>query len=187
MRILLLSVFLLLAGCGWHVRGHGIEERQFAFHSIYIQAPSQSDFVVALRRELKRFGITVLDQPGKQDLTLHISYEHQRKEITALNASGQVIEYMLHYRVSLRVYDRHLNDWVPASEIWLQRILPYDNSLVLAKAQEEAMLYRDMETDAAEQVIRRLAYARPPAAASVPAAASAPVAASAPAAASEVQ
>lgn len=172
LRNLLLSVTLLLAGCGWHVRGHGIAARQFAFRSIYIQAPADSDFVEALRRQLKRFGIQVLDKPGKQDLTLRIVYEHQRKEITALNASGQVIEYMLHYRVSLRAYDRYLNDWVPASEIWLQRILPYDNSLVLAKAQEAAMLFRDMETDAADQVVRRLAYARPPGAASAPVAAS---------------
>lgn len=172
MRILLLSALLLsLAGCGWHVRGHNGEAGQFAFHSIYIKAPAESPFVHSLRQELRRFGIEILNQPGKQDLTLDIVYERQQKEITALNASGQVIEYMLHYRVSLRAYDRHLNDWVPATEIWLQRILPYDNSLVLAKAQEENMLYRDMQTDAAQQVLRRLAYARPPGAASAPVAA----------------
>lgn len=170
-RLLMLSVLLLLlAACGWHVRGHGVESRRFAFHSIYIQAPQESDFVHALRLELKRFGVEVLDQPGNQDLTLKIVFERSHKEITALNASGQVIEYMLHYRVSLRAYDRHLDDWVPATEIWLQRILPYDNSLVLAKAQEETMLYRDMQTDAAQQVLRRLAYAVPPGAASAPAA-----------------
>ena len=35
-------------------------------------------------------------------------------------------------------------------------------SSVLAKQIEEQMLYKDMRTDAAGQVLRRLAYARPP-------------------------
>jgi LPS-assembly lipoprotein len=73
-----------------------------------------------------------------------------------------VIEYLLRYRLSLRAYDRQQDDWMPATEIQLQRVLPYDDTLVLAKAQEEQMLYDDMRSDAAQQVLRRLAYARPP-------------------------
>ena len=52
------------------------------------------------------------------------------------------------YRVSLRAYDNQQNDWLPADEILLSRILPYDDTQVLAKEQEEAMLYKDMRSDA---------------------------------------
>jgi len=68
----------------------------------------------------------------------------------------------LRYRVSLRAYDRQQNEWLHASEIQLQRIFPYDDTLVLAKEQEEKMLYEDMRMDAAQQVLRRLNFARPP-------------------------
>jgi LPS-assembly lipoprotein len=156
------AVLLLLAACGLHLRGHGPRDAQFAFHSIYIQATGETTFTKALRRSLASYKLAVLRAPGQPDLTLNIVYETTDKQITALNASGHVIEYLLRYRISLRAYDRQQRDWLPATEIQLQRILPYDDTLVLAKQQEEQMLYDDMRTDASQQVLRRLAYARPP-------------------------
>jgi len=161
-RLLVLAALLSLTACGLHLRGRGPSDAQFAFHSIYIQAPGESAFTKTLRRELEGYKLTVEPTSGKQDLTLDVVFENTDKQITALNASGHVIEYLLRYRISLRAYDRQHNDWLPAAEIQLQRILPYDDTLVLAKQQEEVMLYDDMRTDAAQQVLRRLAYARPP-------------------------
>ncbi|HEY5993067.1 MAG TPA: LPS assembly lipoprotein LptE [Gallionellaceae bacterium] len=162
-RMLVLAAAVVsLTSCGLHLRGHGSRDSQFAFHSIYIQSPGESAFTANLRRMLTSRKLTVASSPGQQELTLNIVYETTEKQITALNASGHVIEYLLRYRVSLRAYDRQLNDWLPATEIQLQRVLPYDDTLVLAKQQEEQMLYDDMRTDAAQQVMRRLAYAKPP-------------------------
>jgi LPS-assembly lipoprotein len=158
----LIAALLTLSACGLHLRGHDAKDTQFAFHRIYIQAPGETTFTKTLRRNLASHKLGVLPAPGQQDLTLSIVYETTEKQITALNASGHVIEYLLRYRLSLRAYDREMNDWLPATEIQLQRVLPYDDTLVLAKIQEEQMLYDDMRSDAAQQVLRRLAYARPP-------------------------
>jgi len=160
--VLVAAALLSLSACGLHLRGHDTRDAQFAFHSIYIQAPGESTFITTLRRGLAVHKLKVLTAPGRQDLTLNINYETTDKQITALNASGHVIEYLLRYRLSLRAYDRQQDDWLPATEIQLQRVLPYDDTLVLAKQQEEQMLYDDMRSDAAQQVLRRLAYARPP-------------------------
>lgn len=160
--LLLAAALFSLAGCGLHLRGHGSRDANFAFHTIYIQAPSETAFTITLRHMLVGRKLTVASAPGQQDLTLSIVYETTEKQITALNASGHVIEYLLRYRISLRAYDRQLDEWLPATEIQLQRILPYDDTLVLAKQQEEQMLYDDMRTDAAQQIMRRLAFARPP-------------------------
>ncbi len=160
--LLLAAAAILLAGCGLHLRGHGSRDAQFAFHTIYIQAPGETAFTSNLRHMLESRKLAVATAPGQQDLTLLIAFETTEKQISALNASGPVIAYLLRYRVSLRAYDRQLDDWLPATEIQLQRVLPYDDTLVLAKQQEELMLYDDMRSDAAQQVMRRLAYARPP-------------------------
>jgi len=160
-HMLLLAALLSLSACGLHLRGHDAADKQFAFRSIYIQAPGETTFTKTLRRNLESYQLAVQQVPGQSDLTLDVVYETTDKQITALNASGHVIEYLLRYRVSLRAYDRQQKDWLPASEIQLQRILPYDDTLVLAKQQEEQMLYDDMRLDAAQQVLRRLAYARP--------------------------
>lgn len=160
--IIMALAVLMLSACGLHLRGHGSRDANFAFHSVYIQTPGETAFTTALRRMLANRKLTVVSAPGQQELTLNIVYETSEKQITALNASGHVIEYLLRYRISLRAYDRQQDDWIPATEIQLQRVLPYDDTLVLAKLQEEQMLYDDMRTDAAQQVMRRLAYARPP-------------------------
>lgn len=162
MAVLSPLAVLSLAGCGLHLRGHGVGERHFAFHSIYISASANTDFVKALKRGLASYKLDVEQKPGKQQLTLLVISDVTTKQITALNASGHVIEYMLYYHLMLRVYDRDRDDWLPPTQISLQRILPYDVTLVLAKQMEEQMLYKDMRIDAADQVLRRLAYMRPP-------------------------
>lgn len=159
--VLLAATLLLLTACGLHLRGHDLKDAQFAFHSIYIQAPGETTFTKALRRSLKNYKLEVPSEAGKAELTLDIVYETTEKQITALNGSGHVIEYLLRYRTSLRAYDRQQNEWLPATEIQLQRTFPYDDTFVIAKEQEERMLYDDMRMDAAQQVMRRLSMARP--------------------------
>ena len=87
--------------------------------------------------------------------------EASSKQILAISGAGQVREFQLHYRVSLRAYDKQMQDWLPADEITLQRTLTYDDAQILAKEQEEGLLYRDMRSDAVQQVMRRLSRAKP--------------------------
>jgi len=92
---------------------------------------------------------------------LDIVSEQSIKQILSLSGSGRVQEYQLLYRISLRAYDIKQNDWLSAEEISLSRILPYDDTQVLAKEQEEALLYKDMRSDAVAQTMRRLSRAKP--------------------------
>ena len=46
---------------------------------------------------------------------------------------------------------------IPATEILQQRDISFSESAVLAKEAEEALLYRDMQTDIVQQLMRRLA------------------------------
>jgi LPS-assembly lipoprotein len=46
---------------------------------------------------------------------------------------------------------------VPTTEIGLSRDMTYSDTQVLAKAEEEKLLYRDMQNDAAQQILRRMA------------------------------
>jgi LPS-assembly lipoprotein len=162
MRVATLMLILLLSACGFHLRGQNLQDAKFAFHSIYLKSPSETAFTKILRRNLEGYKLEVASESGKSELTLDIVYENTEKQITALNASGHVIEYLLHYRVSLRAYDRQQNEWLPAAEIQMQRVFPYDDTLVLAKEQEEKMLNDDMRMDAAQQVLRRLSHVHSP-------------------------
>jgi len=160
-RALLLLMVLTLAACGFHLRGSNLKDVQFAFKSLYLKAAGETPFVADLRRTLKASQITLAATPDTADLVLEIVSEQTVKQILSLSGAGRVQEYQLFYNVSLRAYDNQQNDWLPAEEIWLSRILAYDDAPVLAKEQEEALLYKDMRSDAVGQAVRRLYRAKP--------------------------
>jgi LPS-assembly lipoprotein len=57
--------------------------------------------------------------------------------------------------------DKEGRDLIPPQPIELRRSLLWDDAQVLAKEQEEALLYRDMQNDMLSQLMRRLAKAKP--------------------------
>ncbi len=160
-RLLLFAATLSLAGCGFHMRGSNPDEVKLAFNSLYLKAPGETPFVVSLRRALKTGKINLATSPDQADLVFEVVSELTTKQILSLNRFGRVQEYQLFYRVSLRAYDKNQNDWLSADEIRLSRILPYDDSLILAEQQQETMLYNEMRNDAVAQAVRRLYKARP--------------------------
>lgn len=145
----------LLAGCGFKLRG----SQNFAFTSIAIQ-PSQGGAVV---QELRRsFGGTVQvlgdDVPLAQaQVVLKILGEQREKIVVGVNASGQVREFQLRLRVRFRLDTPQGKELIAENEILQQRDISYNESAALAKETEEAMLYRDMQSDIAQQIQRRLA------------------------------
>ena len=161
MRILLLLLALSLSACDFHLRGHNLQGASFPFSSVYLKSATPSPFVSDLQNSLELYKIQLTATAAEADLTLEVVSEASGRQILALSGAGQVREFQLYYRVSLRAYDKQMQDWLPADEISLQRSLTYDDAQILAKEQEEALLNRDMRSDAVQQVMRRLSRAKP--------------------------
>lgn len=160
-NILIILIFLSsLAGCGFHLRGHNVGEKPFPFTSLYLKANSASPFIAELQNNLELYKIKLAASSTTADLTLEIVAEGAQKRVLALSGAGQVLEYQLDYSVSFRAYDKQMQEWVPADVIALQRNLIYDVTQILAKEQEEQLLYRDMRSDAVQQILRRLSRAK---------------------------
>jgi LPS-assembly lipoprotein len=62
--------------------------------------------------------------------------------------------------MSYRMIDRNAVEIIPMTEISLKRDLSYSDTETLSKEAEEALLYRDMQNDAVQQLMRRLSTAR---------------------------
>lgn len=156
--IAMLLLTMLLAACGYHLRGEAI----MPFKTIYISAANPgSALVQELRKNLKTNNIQIMNKPDKADIILNISLEQPDMVILSLDATGLVNEYQLRYRVSLRAYDNQQREWLPASDLLLTRDLIYDNSQILAMSSEEALLFQNMSSDMAQQILRRLSHAKP--------------------------
>jgi len=149
---------LLLGACGFHLRG----QAGMPFKTLYLDAANpNTPFTRELRRNLEANKVRLVNTAGQADVVLDIVSEAPDKQILSLGGSGRVNEFHLLYRVSLRAYDLKHQDWIPAEEIVMHRDYSYDDSKVLAKESEEALLYQSMRSDMVQQIMRRLSRAKP--------------------------
>ena len=103
----------------------------------------------------------LVDSPGEAQAVLGFTQELREKIILSFSAAGRVSEYQLRYRVGFRVTDaKGAQVYLPTSEILLTRDVSYSDAQVLAKETEEALLYRDMQSDMVQQILRRLVAAK---------------------------
>jgi LPS-assembly lipoprotein len=158
MRLALAGVVaVFLAGCGFHLRG----QAELPFETLHI--PGAYPLAVELRRNVSAASKTrLMDDPERAQAVFNLTTEVRDKVILTFTSAGKVNEYRLRYRVGFRVTDpKGLQVFLPTSEILLTRDMAYSDAQVLAKENEEALLYRDMQTDMVQQILRRLVAARP--------------------------
>jgi len=119
--------------------------------------------VTELKRNVSAASKTrLVDRPGDAQAVFGFTQELREKVILSFNAAGRVSEYQLRYRVGFRVTDpKGARVYLPTSEIQLTRDMAYSDAQVLAKETEEALLYRDMQRDMVQQIMRRLVAAKP--------------------------
>lgn len=153
----LIVVPLLLAGCGFHLRS----PQPLPFATLYVAAPETSEFAIQLKRQLRTLGSTrVVDRAPEAEATLSLVSESREKIILSVNAKGLVREFRLGQRVTLRLTDAKGNELMPAMPLQVSRDISFNDSQVLAKDQEEQLLFRDMQNDLIQQSLRRLAAVR---------------------------
>ena len=149
----LVSAPLLLAACGFQLR----QAPSFAFNSIYIGTGS------ALGKELRRSvaaneNVRVVDgAPDTAQVVLDVLTEQRERVVVGMNASGQVREIQLRTRLKFKLRTPQGKELIPETELLQQRELSFNESSVLAKEGEENLMYRDMQTDIVQQLMRRLA------------------------------
>lgn len=150
---------LALGGCGFHLRG----PQRMDFATIHIGVPAQSDLGATLRREIATTESTaVTEDPALAETRLQILANEREREILSLTGRGKVREYQLSQRLRFQLLDKAGNTIIAPTELTARREYTFDDAEILGKAQEEALLYRDMQGDLVQQLMRRLAAAKRP-------------------------
>ena len=157
LTLLALSPALGATGCGFALR----QAPNFAFKTLFSPFPEGSSLGIELKRSLESNGnvqvITDVRQIDKADVILDVLTDRREKTVVGLNASGQVREFQLRLRFVFRLRSAKNSELIPATEILQQRDISFNESAVLAKETEEALLYREMQSDIVQQIMRRLA------------------------------
>lgn len=145
-----------LSACGFQLR----QAPTFAFDSIAIVSGDGSTLGLELRRYLASGStVKVVDaaQAATAQVVLDVTREQRERVVASLNASGQVRELQLRIRLVFRLRGRDGKALIEPTELLQQRDISFSETAVLAKEAEEALLYRNMQTDIVQQLMRRLA------------------------------
>lgn len=149
-----------LAGCGFHLRGAAT----YTFSTIFVNAPGAPGLAAEMRRALDATGSAkVVDDAKQAQVILDIPLVADDKEVLSISGAGAVQEFALIKRVGFRLHDADGNDWLPAAELSVRRTYTFNESEVLARGTQEERLLKEMQTDAVQQLIRRLQAAKKPA------------------------
>ena len=146
---------LALAGCGFKLRG----SQNYGFERIAVLPNPGGPLLTELRRSLAN-AVTVLpaEAPLSQaQVVLDLLQEQREKIVVGVNASGQVREFQLRLRVRFKLRTPQGQELIGPSDISQQRDISFNESAVLAKEAEEGLMYRDMQSDIVQQLLRRLA------------------------------
>jgi LPS-assembly lipoprotein len=150
----------VLAGCGFHLRGSG--SAKLPYKTFYVSLPDTAEVNIWLQRYIKASGDTeIVNDPKAAEAVFQQLADNRLKTILSVNAQGRVLEYRLQLEYRFRIVDAKGRVLVPENEVSVTRDLSFDDSNVLAKGLEENLLWRDMTGDLVNQIMRRLAIAKP--------------------------
>ncbi len=158
---LTIAAVVALSACGFQLRGSN-GQANLPFATLHLAFPDSS----ALGHELKRnvragSGTQLVGDSKAAQATVELLSETREKVTSSLNTQGRIREYSLLYKVRIRVTDSQQKELLPPTEMVLKRDVSFNEDQVMAKEKEEELLYRDMQTDLVQQILRRLAALKP--------------------------
>ncbi len=153
-QILVLLCLLGLSACGFQLRGNA----SLPFESIYVEGGQ--DIAIDLQRAIRPTTTKVTENAKDAQAVLQVLSEAREKRILTLSSAGRVNEFRLLYRVNFKVIDKAGLELLSPQQIELRRDITFNDSQTLAKESEETLLYRDMQTDAVQQIFRRMSALR---------------------------
>lgn len=157
-KLFVISILIsLLTACGFQLRG----SYALPFATLSISLPPTSAFYAQLKRSIEAASPTrIVTEAKDAEANLVVLGDSQQKNILSLSAAGRAREYGLVRTFNFKVSGMNGAEYVPPSQIVLRRDITYSDDLVLSKESEEALLWRDIQNDLVQQIMRRLAAAK---------------------------
>ena len=145
---------ILVGGCGWHLQGSSRLSEAAAV--TYIDTEDRySDFYRALRERLRTSGARLVERREDARAIVRIRSDESGQRVLAVSARNTQEEYEVFYAVEYSVSSQ-TEELIEPSRIELTREYSYDETAVLAKQKEQAVLRDALARDLAGLVVRRL-------------------------------
>jgi LPS-assembly lipoprotein len=149
------ALALLLNGCGFHLQGRQPMPTALATTRV-IAEDDQTDFVQGLRRALLTSGATLTESTERATGVVRIHKDEVTQKIISVSVKNIPREYEVTYTVEFSV-DGASGELLPSQTVSVTRDYSFDETKLLAKENEEAILREGMARDLVAIVMRRLA------------------------------
>lgn len=151
----LVALCCALSACGWRLQGTARLPEVMA--RAYVDAKDPySDFTRAIRESLEASGARVVDNRADASAVLRIRIDDSGERVLSVSARNTPEEYQVYYAVEYSVEGEGSTLIAPDS-IEVTRDYSYDETAVLAKQRERAVLREALARDLAAMIVRRLA------------------------------
>jgi len=156
--MLLLLTVLLLAGCGFHLRGSA--DLPAAMSVTYIKGirpfgTLADDFSAALRLR----GVTVTDVEQSATAVLQITQNSTEKVVLSVDTNGNVLEYEIRQNVRFAVAAADGLPVVEEQSVALSRDYIFSSTDVLGKQREEQVVRATLQESLVNLAMLRIAAA----------------------------
>jgi LPS-assembly lipoprotein len=142
-----------LGGCGFRLRG----AQTLPIETLFLALPVNSPLGAEISRVVRSSTNTRVVPDRKQAQAIfELLGESREREVLSVNAQGRAREYQLRLRSTFRVVDPNGIELIAPTTLTARRDIAFNESELLAKESEEALLYRDMQSDLVRQMVTRL-------------------------------
>lgn len=149
---------LLLASCGFYLRGQESASLPLALSALRLSAPAYAPLTVEMRNVLQgQAGVKIVEDGNIPAPTLSLYNEITESQVLAIDIAGKVSDYLLNYSVTFALTAADGQALLAPQTIKLQREYTFDKLNVLAKEKEDEFLRLEMQRDAVQQILRLLA------------------------------
>ncbi len=150
----LIALTLLLSACGFRLQGREPLPELLWNAQVIAQDP-QTDFVQGLRRALISSGGKLTENTETATGTVRIRKDVVTRKILSVSATNTPREYEITYTVEFSV-DNKAGEVLPSQKVEITRNFSFNETKLLAKENEEAILREGMARDLVAIVMRRL-------------------------------
>jgi LPS-assembly lipoprotein len=144
-----------LAGCGFELR----RATTLPFRTVLLSGfKANSLFEKELREQINISENTrVVDNAADAEVVLEALADQRDRNAIASTSAGQVRELNLRLQFNFRVRNLAGRELIGPTALVLTRGMSYSETAAQSKEQEEALIFRALQTDIVTQVVRRLA------------------------------
>ncbi|MFM2084987.1 MAG: hypothetical protein RLY95_1805 [Pseudomonadota bacterium] len=146
-----------LSGCGFQLRGKA--SFGYAFQTLFSGFTPNSPIGADFKRQAAGQGLTILDDAASANaaqVVLRVHQEQRERVVVGTGVNGQVNAVQLRVRFRFSLLTTQGKILLDEVEILQAREQSYSESAALAKEAEEQLLYRDMQQEVVQQLMRRL-------------------------------